>query len=59
MTALPLALPQLPGNRPEVVELLAPIPYVVYGQCLALHLALHKGLNPDEPRSLTKVTRTL
>jgi glutamine---fructose-6-phosphate transaminase (isomerizing) len=58
-TALPLALPQLPGNRPEVVELLAPIPYVVYGQCLALHLALHKGLNPDEPRSLTKVTRTL
>ena len=58
-TALPLALPQLPGNRPEVVELLAPIPYVVYGQFLALHLALHKGLNPDEPRSLTKVTRTL
>jgi len=39
--------------------LLAPIPYVVYGQFLALHLALHKGLNPDEPRSLTKVTRTL
>jgi glucosamine--fructose-6-phosphate aminotransferase (isomerizing) len=58
-TALPLVLPQLPGNRPEVVELLAPIPYVVYGQLLALHLALHKGLNPDEPRSLTKVTRTL
>lgn len=58
-TALPLVLPQLPGNRPEVAELLAPIPYVVYGQFLALHLALHKGLNPDEPRSLTKVTRTL
>src|SRR6266567_2830870 len=27
-------------------------------QLFANYLALHKGLNPDQPRSLTKITRT-
>lgn len=32
---------------------------VVVGQLLALHLALSKGINPDAPRHLKKVTKTL
>lgn len=43
----------------DVAELLSPVPYIVYGQFLALHLSLSKGLNPDKPRGLTKVTRTI
>ncbi len=43
----------------NVAELLAPIPYIVPGQLFAQYVALAKGLNPDQPRGLTKVTRTL
>jgi glucosamine--fructose-6-phosphate aminotransferase (isomerizing) len=42
----------------SVAELLAPIPYIIPGQLLANYLAVYKGLNPDQPRSLTKITRT-
>lgn len=40
-------------------ELWTPIPYVIPAQLFAAHLASEKGLNPDQPRALTKVTRTL
>ncbi len=50
-TILPLA-----GSAPEW---LSPISAVVPGQLLALHLAVAKGLDPDAPRGLQKVTRTL
>ncbi|HEY0405963.1 MAG TPA: SIS domain-containing protein [Pyrinomonadaceae bacterium] len=40
-------------------EFLAPIPYIIPGQLFAALLADAKGLNPDSPRSLSKVTRTL
>ena len=43
----------------EIDEFLAPIPYIVPGQLFAALLAKAKGLNPDSPRSLSKVTRTL
>ena len=43
----------------EIDEYLAPIPYIVPGQLFAALLAEAKGLNPDKPRSLSKVTRTL
>ncbi|HZU69936.1 MAG TPA: SIS domain-containing protein [Ktedonobacteraceae bacterium] len=43
----------------NVAELLAPIAYMVPGQLFAQYVALAKGLNPDQPRGLTKVTRTL
>lgn len=69
--AIPLQLPTLSGTggsdkvspdalrgRASVEELLAPIAYVVPGQLFAQYLALQKGLNPDQPRSLTKVTHT-
>jgi glucosamine--fructose-6-phosphate aminotransferase (isomerizing) len=50
-TALPLA-----GGVPEW---LSPLTAIVPGQLLALHLAQAKGFDPDRPRGLQKVTRTL
>jgi glutamine---fructose-6-phosphate transaminase (isomerizing) len=40
-------------------ELFTPIPYIVPAQLFAASLAEQKGLNPDQPRALSKVTRTL
>lgn len=47
---------QLPVSVPEW---LSPITAVIPGQLLALHLTLAKGYDPDHPRGLRKVTRTL
>ena len=44
---------------PDINEFLAPIPYIIPAQLFAALLAACKGLNPDAPRSLSKVTRTL
>ena len=46
----------LPG---EISEVLSPVPYIIPAQLFAALLADAKGLNPDAPRSLAKVTRTL
>ena len=43
---------------PEVPELLAPIVSVIPGQLLAYHAALIRGLDPDRPRGIRKVTET-
>jgi glutamine---fructose-6-phosphate transaminase (isomerizing) len=43
----------------EIDEFLAPIPYIIPGQLFAALLAEAKCLDPDSPRSLSKVTRTL
>jgi len=40
-------------------ELYTPIPYIIPAQLFAACLASDKGLDPDHPRSLSKVTRTL
>ena len=45
------------GARP--MDLFTPIPYIVPAQILSAYLAVEKGLDPDRPRTLTKVTRTL
>lgn len=45
------------GPLPE--EVFTPIPYIIPAQLFAVALAAEKGLNPDEPRGLSKVTRTL
>jgi len=42
-----------------VEEFLTPIPYIIPAQLFAALLAEAKGLDPDAPRSLSKVTRTL
>ena len=41
-----------------VDEWLTPVPAIVAGQLFAYHLALAKGLDPEQPRGLKKVTRT-
>jgi glucosamine--fructose-6-phosphate aminotransferase (isomerizing) len=43
---------------PEVPEALAPIVAVVRAQQVALALALRRGLDPDQPAGLSKVTAT-
>lgn len=43
----------------RIPERLTPIPYIVPAQIFAARLAEHKGLNPDRPRTLNKVTLTL
>ena len=43
---------------PGIPEWLSPIVAVVPGQLWALELARAKGFDPDQPRGLTKVTRT-
>jgi glucosamine--fructose-6-phosphate aminotransferase (isomerizing) len=54
-----LELAHTPLDLPSTVpEWLSPLVSVIPGQRLALHLALARGLNPDEPRGLAKVTRT-
>ncbi len=45
------------GVSPE--ELYTPIPYIIPAQIFAASLASSKGLDPDRPRGLSKVTRTV
>jgi glucosamine--fructose-6-phosphate aminotransferase (isomerizing) len=47
---------RLPGRMKEVMT---PIPYIVPAQLFAAYLAAQKGLNPDHPRTLSKVTLTM
>jgi glucosamine--fructose-6-phosphate aminotransferase (isomerizing) len=44
---------------PRMNELLTPIPYIIPAQLFTALLAEAKGLSPDQPRSLSKVTRTV
>ena len=53
--ALALAPLALPAGIPEW---LSPIVAVVPGQLLAFHLSRARGFDPDQPRGLSKVTRT-
>ena len=56
--ALDLATRALRVPR-RIGELLSPIPYIIPAQLFAALLAEAKGLSPDRPRSLAKVTRTV
>lgn len=47
---------RIPATIPEIYT---PIPYIVPGQIFAEQLAAAKGLNPDKPRFLQVVTRTI
>jgi glucosamine--fructose-6-phosphate aminotransferase (isomerizing) len=46
----------LPDRLPE---LYTPIPYIIPAQLFAASLAAQKGLDPDSPRTISKVTRTM
>ena len=52
-----IVLPAAPDGDPA--DLYSPIPAIVPGQLFAAHLAEVKGLDPDQPRGLQKVTKTL
>lgn len=55
-----LRLARTPIEVPIAVsETVSPIVYAAPGQLFAYHLALARDLNPDQPRGLQKVTRTL
>jgi glucosamine--fructose-6-phosphate aminotransferase (isomerizing) len=43
----------------DVDEMLSPIPFIVPAQLFAALLSEAKGLDPDAPRSLSKVTKTI
>jgi glucosamine--fructose-6-phosphate aminotransferase (isomerizing) len=43
----------------RVKEVLTPIPYIVPAQLFAACLAAQKGFDPDQPRTISKVTLTL
>jgi glutamine---fructose-6-phosphate transaminase (isomerizing) len=45
------------GAEPE--EVYTPIPYIIPAQLFAASLAEWKGLNPDHPRTISKVTQTM
>ncbi len=57
-TALTLAKLAMPLLK-LVPEWLSPVTAIIPGQLLALHLAVARGVNPDMPRGLHKVTKTL
>ncbi|MGH9454674.1 MAG: hypothetical protein ACRD2O_11970, partial [Terriglobia bacterium] len=55
---LPAAVRVIP--MPESIpEIYTPIPYIVPGQIFAARLAEAKNLDPDKPRSLQIVTKTI
>ena len=43
----------------RIEELYTPIPYIIPAQLFAACLATEKGLNPDQPRTISKITRTM
>jgi len=47
------------GNLQTPADLYTPIPYIIPAQLFAAHLARVKGLDPDRPRTLSKITRTM
>jgi glucosamine--fructose-6-phosphate aminotransferase (isomerizing) len=58
-SAYSLCIPShLPGQQTPA-DLYTPIPYIIPAQLFAALLAQAKGLDPDRPRMLKKITRTL
>ncbi|HWD42061.1 MAG TPA: SIS domain-containing protein [Fimbriimonas sp.] len=51
--------PQLPSTAAAADGVLAPLWDVIYGQWLALLCARARGLNPDDPQYIRKVTETV
>ena len=50
-------IPPISSSLPR--DLFSAIPMIIPAQLFACHLAASKGLDPDRPRMLSKVTRTL
>jgi len=58
-SARALEIPAQGGISAAIADLYTPIPYIVPAQLFAAHLARVKGLDPDRPRTLSKITRTM
>ncbi len=54
---IPAAMNCDDAELPE--DIWTPIPYIIPGQLFAASLAAIRGLNPDQPRTLSKVTQTI
>jgi len=55
-----LTIPAELGRKSKLPEeVFTPIPYIIPAQLFAASLAVAKGLNPDLPRTLSKVTQTI
>ena len=55
-----IVIPAKIGSKGQIQDdLYTPIPYIVPAQLFAGCLAEKKGLDPDRPRTLTKVTQTM
>jgi glutamine---fructose-6-phosphate transaminase (isomerizing) len=54
-----IQLPLRTASNGGAQDLYTPIPYIVPAQLFAAHLAWIKGLNPDRPRTLHKITLTM
>lgn len=60
LTEEPLTIPAAIGRTGELPEdIYTPIPYVIPAQLFAASLAEVKRLDPDRPRTLSKVTQTI
>jgi Glucosamine 6-phosphate synthetase, contains amidotransferase and phosphosugar isomerase domains len=46
------------GRRPSLPDWLMPIVSIIPAQLFAYHLALAKGVDPETPRSISKITLT-
>ncbi len=54
-----VCIPESLARKHRPADLYTPIPYIVPAQLFAAALARVKGLDPDRPRALQKITRTL
>ena len=52
---IPPKRPPFDRPRKKLDELYTPIPYIIPAQLFSACLAAQKGLDPDKPRTLTKV----
>lgn len=60
LTPRAICLPMKLSHRGALPEdVFTPVPYIIPAQLFAACLAEQKGLDPDRPRTLTKVTQTL
>ena len=57
-TSAPPGLDEATVHDSGLPEELTPLTLAVLGQLLALHVALARGVDPDRPRALHKITRT-
>jgi len=49
----------LPIQMPKIDIIFTPILYIIIGQLFAYYLCITKGYNPDKPRGLSKITKTI